>query len=1155
MKQQILPPGLFILILSGGLLFAQQGSPSKARIWEEEITLPSYLIGEHDKNPRFFFGNAYQGAQGRIYPYSSMQVLTNDRVEKSYKAVYLENEYLKISIVPEFGGKIFTALDKTNDYKFVYSQTVVKPVLIGMLGAWISGGVEWNAFHHHRNTSFLPVDYQIEENPDGSVTAWVGEIERRHRMKWRVGVTLHPGKSYIEATMVALNRSPLIHSMLYFANISVHTGDGYQVFFPPATEWVTQHAKREFASWPVAHETYNRVDFDALGSEYGTDGVDISKWENNIKQISYFAYNYEDDWVVGYDHGKEAGTCVLGDHHTAPGKKFWTTSAGPQGLVWDAILTDNDGPASELMIGGYSDNQPDYSWILPGETKAVTHYFFPVRNMFGGVKNASKEAALNLEIGEGNNAEIAIYATSRKNNVLVRLTDGEHIFLEETVTIGPDKVYNRKIRLPESVDSDHVVVSLMSEEGEEIISYCPEKTSPGAFPGYSYEGDLEKGSRTPMPEAVKTLLPPSEIESVEMLYLNGIRLEQFHNATLDPMPYFKEALRRDPEDFRVNTAVGINLLKKSLFDESKEHLQRAAKRATWNYTRPRDTEPFYYLGVLNKLTGNYKEAIDALNVSAWDYGYHSSAHHLLAEISCIEEAYGEALHHLDLSLSGNANNSKALGLRSAVMRRMGNASGAYELAKSSSSNDVLDFWSRNEIYLSLKELGKIKEAGTTLEELKVLMRDDVNSHLELAVDYGNCGMWDEAIDMTRRLIGIKREGHSTYPILYYYTAYCYEKKGDPENAGKYYDLAVQMPPDYCFPFRTEMIFVLRAAMEHNPGDAMAPYYLGNLLFDSQPEEAIRLWEKSKDLNSNFATVYRNLGRGYDKTHNNLEQSIGYYEKAVALDPDDSRVIFELDDVYKRSQEPPEIRLAFLQKHHDRVVKSGYLLPLEREIELYVITGQYDRALEFLRSFHLRRAEGGERVGYHAFVDANLLRGIKHMNERKFDKALADFHAAGEFPLNMEAAPQFANNRTTEVLCYKGTLYESMGKKKKAREAYELALKERISGRLGEHMYFRGYALKKLKREGEADDIFGRMIESGKRNLESVDATTGISFFAKFGDRLTDDERKAEAHYQIGLGLLGFEKLDEAEAEFEAAAQLDVNHIWSRAKISEIKLLK
>jgi len=355
-----------------------------------------------------------------------------------------------------------------------------------------------------------------------------------------------------------------------------------------------------------------------------------------------------------------------------------------------------------------------------------------------------------------------------------------------------------------------------------------------------------------------------------------------------------------------------------------------------------------------------------------------------------------------------------------------------------------------------------------------------------------------------------------------------------------------------------MIHVLKAAMEHNPKDDMAPYYLGNLLYDFQPEEAIRLWEKSKDLGTEHPTVFRNLGRAYDKTRNNTALSIEYYEKAVALNPQDSRVIFELEDVYKTAQEPLEKRLALLQKYHDNIVKSDYLLPLEREVELYVSLGQYEKALEIMKPFHFTRWEGRGNV-YTSYVDANLLQGISYTNKGQFDSALLNFNAAGEFPLSMEAAKPWTNSRIGQVLCYKGQMYEAMGEPKNAKKAYTEVLSERLSeGFRGSYSgfgiphYYRGHALKKLGRADEANTIFEGLITSGKRQLAAIESTTGMSFFAKFGDRLTNDVRKARAHYLIGLGMLGLDKTVGARTHFETAATLDINHVWSKAKLAEMK---
>ena len=273
-KLRILGVGLvlFLLVTAGAL--------AEVKIWEESVVLPTYKIGPADQNPRFYSGRVTQGAQGKVYPYPMWDVLTNEKSDRSYQMVYLENDYIKISVLPQFGGRIFSALDKTNNYNFFYKQSVIKPALIGTLGAWISGGVEWNFPHHHRPTTLLPVDYWIEKNADGSATLWTADTERRHRMRLYLAITLHPDKSYVEVTIHPFNRSPLVHSFLYFANPAVHVDPTYQVIFPPDVEYVTQHAKREFSEWPVSFSRYG-------GQPY--NGVDISQWKNLPRPVSFHA--------------------------------------------------------------------------------------------------------------------------------------------------------------------------------------------------------------------------------------------------------------------------------------------------------------------------------------------------------------------------------------------------------------------------------------------------------------------------------------------------------------------------------------------------------------------------------------------------------------------------------------------------------------------------------------------------------------------------------------------------------------------------------------------------------------------------------------------------------------------------------------------------
>ena len=315
-------------------------------------------------------------------------------------------------------------LDKTDNYNFVYRQHVIKPVLISILGAWISGGVEWNIPHHHRATTFDPVQYTVENNADGSKTVWVGELELRQRMRWAVGYTLRPGKSYLEAKLRILNREPEANTMLCFANVAVHVNDNYQIIFPPSTQFGTGHSKTAFQSWPI-----------------DDSGVDISWYKNHPTSGSVFAWNYADDFFAGYDHGKEAGIMSIADHNVVPGKKFFTW--GTRDTSWRDALTDSDGPYIELMAGAYSDNQPDYSWLQPYEVRSFSMNWYPFRGI-GGVKQANLEAAVNLEV-TNNTATVGFCTTSAHPEAKMMLKAGQKVLLEETSAINPGKPYVKQV--------------------------------------------------------------------------------------------------------------------------------------------------------------------------------------------------------------------------------------------------------------------------------------------------------------------------------------------------------------------------------------------------------------------------------------------------------------------------------------------------------------------------------------------------------------------------------------------------------------------------------------------------------------------------------------------------------------------------------------
>jgi tetratricopeptide (TPR) repeat protein len=1075
---------------------------------ETVIDIPTYRVDPPNPMPRYYEGRTHQGVQRRVYPYPMNDGLTNDKEDRSYPIIYLENEYLKVGIMPGLGGRIFSAVDKTNDYDFFYRQHVIKPSLIGMVGYWISGSNAWGFPHHHGPNTVKAMDYHIQKNPDKSQTVWIANTDQRHRMRILVGYTLFPDSSIIEMTIRPRNRTPIVNSFLFWANPSVHVDENYQVIFPPSVQYVTQHAKREMTTWPIADRRYNNFDY--------TD-VNISWWKNIGVPSSFFSWDPKEDYFGGYDHGKQAGTVWVGNHHTCPGMKFWAWGNNPAGDRANEGLTDEDGHYIELMAGAFTDNQPDYSWLQPYEMKDATMIWFPIREL-GGLKYANRNGALNLDVSSDNTtASLGVNTTSVFKQATVILTAAGQTLLKTTIDVGPERPFLTDVKLPEGVSEDDLSVTLLNDRNNVLLSYQPLEHKP---------------ADEPIPEPLQAPLPPEEVKTIEQLYLTGLRLDQFYNASVESEPYYREALRRDPGDYRVNTQLGILYLKRSLWKEARKHLQTAVDRITGNYTRPKDGEALYYLGVALRWLGHQDEAYTYFYKAAWSDAWHCPAYYQLAEIDCLRGDYEKAIEHLDRVLTTNVNHLKARNLKAAALRKTGQLKAALKIANNTRKMDVLDHQSANELILLQKAIGSDKESKNALEILDTIMRDDVQSYLELATDYSNFGFYDEAIDALERI----EAKNTQYPMVYYYLGYYWEKKGDADKAKHYYTIAGKKPHDYCFPFRAESIDVLQHAGAMVVDDARPPYYLGNLLYELQPENAICEWEKSRELDDTFYIVHRNLALGYEEVQADIPTALSSMEKAVECYRDDPRLLFELDALYEKNKVSPETRYASLKNNHDTAKRRHETLL--REATRAVQVADYERAIDILANHSFPQFEGG-REKQDTYQSAFVLRGMQKLNKDQATSALEDFKAAMDYPIG-----RWGRSRTAQFDYLMGKAHQQLGHEQTANKHFEKALEGDID-RSDEYIYYRGMALKELGKTDEAVALFNDLLDAARER-------TGSDFFRQFEGSRSKDMQKAHHHYLAGLAYDGLEMNAKAKDAFSEVLNFDPGHIWSRVHLDSLE---
>jgi tetratricopeptide (TPR) repeat protein len=1116
-----------ILLIYSQLSFAQ----SAVKIYEADEIIPTYAAGAPDPNPMFFFGKQSQGAEGQIYPYPLYDNLTNIRSNKTYHVVYLENEYIKISILPEIGGRLFSALDKTNNYDFIYRQSVIKPALIGLLGAWISGGIEWNIPHHHRASTFIPVQWSREDNPDGSKTIWVGELEVRQRMRWAVGYTLYPGSSVLECKMRIINRTPVEQTMLCFANVAVAPNENYQVIFPPSTQFSTGHSKRSFQPWPVTD-----------------NGVDVSWYKNNKSSSSWFCVNEKDDFVAGYDHGLNAGTMSVSDHNIVPGKKFFTWGVGS---MWDKILSDDGRPYLEIMVGAYSDNQPDYSWLQPFEERSFEINFYPFRGI-NGVKNANLNTAVNLDVKDGK-ALFGFYTTKTYSGAIASLKAGDKVLFEEKISINPGKPYSGQVTLPAGLD-EHVIRASLSAGGHELISYSPVNLVPA-----------------PRPAGTKIPLAPEEYKNDEELFLAGQRIDQFHNPSLDADPYWLEVLRRDSLNVAANTGMGILSIRNALYKEAEKYFDRSVLRLASQYTSPKNAEPYYYLGLALKGQARFDEASAAFYKSTWKQEWKSAGYFSVAQIAVMKGEFQSALNFVNRSLDANALNVRAYILKSAILRHLGRADEAAKVSAFARGKcDPLDAGLMAEQWLATKDQEIAKTLFSTLNNHQATAQ-------ETAAEYFDCGLWADGATVLQKSVASASDRNPVSPIIYYYLGYFEEKLGDMLKAADYRKQAALQSPLYVFPFQNENIIVLRSAIAADKNDARACFYLGNLLYDWQPEEATKLWEGSSVSDPGFSIIWRNLAIAYQhsQSDNSIPKAIASLEKAVAsADPYPSQFA-ELDRLYRSVNTPSEKRLAILEKNQNIIIKNDETLG--SLINLKTFAGKSDESIKLLQTRTFSIWEGGTPFNSgQAWVDANMVLGLKEYNAKKYKEAITCFESAQNLPENLRAEQRF-DQHNAMISYWKGCAYSGLGDETNARKAWNEVLEpvntilregiagggtaagggmsaggsRRMGGPLlqGEQRYYQALANQKLGKNEGIENIFNELITSAASVLNPEEnKVTDPTQVASQGQSVTNS---AIAHYNAGLGYSGLGIKLKAKEEFEAALKLQPDYLNARIALDQL----
>jgi tetratricopeptide (TPR) repeat protein len=1043
------------------------------KAWEGHITLPTYKLGPEDKNPPLLIKrkNPIHPGSSIIYPYPFQENLTTFREEKTWKALFLENDYLSLTILPELGGKLMSVADKTTNEEALYRNHVLKFARIGIRGAWVSGGIEWNFPNGHTVTTSTPIDYAVRENENRSATVVVSDIERVSRMKWSVALTLCEGCAFFETEIRLFNRTFLPNRFWFWSNSAAPASPGLE-FITSATKVMTL---TDVMNFPLHKE------------------VDLSWDRNHTAPQDLFSLNLKHDFVGWYNHDLDRGLIHYADRTEAQGRKFFTWGNSDDGKIWTELLTDEDGPYSEMQSARLP-TQRVWDLLAPFAVESWKEVWYPIRKI-GSPVYANKYAAVSIQPTDGSKKlRLGLHVTSSRSDTRMEITVGNKKLTAEKRNFSPGKPLVIEFPLKGfNYTGSNVNVSLTDKSGWNF---------------FQYRGSAVAQEEVPIRYRYK-IEPYAKTVRAEDQWLCGIDYEKVGDGESAKKAYEK-ALDVDPEFSPAALSLGILHLRQGYGTKAEGIFRELLKRNALV------DEAHFFLGSWLILSERFTMAEEEFMAISRSHVYGAAGSYLLGGLYLGGGDIEKAIEQLNKAHVLCPDNLDVLAFLACAYRKKQKFTEAESVLISLLKRDPTNFPALAETcFLSKNKDSSFKNESSEIEVKKAL-RNEPQSFIELACNYARFRLYSEALQVLSWFVNDNKE--KTYPLIYYYLGYLSEKVRKKKDAEKYYKLGAQSDPSFVFPHRLESELVLRGSLQTMPEDGFANYYLGNLLCSkNRPLEALRYWEASAGLVKNFSVVHRNLGRTYWKIMNDPDQAMTEYEKALEYDPEDYKLYYELDKLYE-AYGLEERRLNLIEKIPDQLLQNDMVA--ERAASFYTDVFEFEKAIEILEAttfFPWEAYTEGRRI----YEDAHMGRGVSLMRSGKMKEALESFQAVMIYPRNIGVGEPFRKSHA-EAHFRIGLAYKKMGDKGGAQKEWKKAAQEKHSD-INSLLYYEAMSLHYLGKEGQAEKVLTNLLTF----TQGPAAEAGLS--------------KAETLYLAGLAYKGLGKLVKSLEHFKKSLAEENSH--------------
>ncbi|WP_213990220.1 DUF5107 domain-containing protein [Sodalis sp. dw_96] len=1083
------------------------------RVWQESVSIPTYRTGEQDTHPMFLEHRVYQGSSGAVYPYGVIDTLTGEKSPREYQALWLENDYLRVMLLPELGGRIQRAYDKIRQRDFIYHNEVIKPALVGLLGPWISGGIEFNWPQHHRPTTYMPVDFRLQTGEDGACTIWLGEIEPMRGLQVMTGFTLYPDRALIEISARIFNGNDTPRPFLWWANPAVKGGDDHQSVFPPDVTAVFDHGKRDVSTFPIATGTYYKVDYSA--------GVDISRYKNIPVPTSYMAYKSDYDFVGAYSHNEQGGLLHIADHHVSPGKKQWTWGNCEFGRAWDRNLTDANGPYIELMTGVYTDNQPDFTWLDAGEEKRFVQNFLPY-NTLGMVQNASTDAALKLErTATGLTWGVYAVTTLHEYRLVIRVEGQSGPLFETAVNLTPAQAVQQDFA---GDFPGRLSIELLDNQGNMVLDYLEHHVTDA-----------------PLPSPAVPPRPAADINSADEAWFIGQHLDQYNHAGQGADDYYQRGLALDAGDYRCNLALAVKEYNRAEYRRAIDYADTALARGHRLNKNPRDGGASLIRACAHERLEQWEDAYEDFYRATWSGNGKEGGFFGLGRIAARRRLWRQALAFADQGLLSNGAHYGLLALRAAMLQRSG------RLADSLAYIDMqLQTYPLHYVLFALRYL--FDNRPEFLDELRRVTGGRGMNALAIANTLLSFGLRQEALTVLELL-----DSQETLPV---YLRAVLLKDSVPQ--AQYLALLGRARDNFSRWVRFPNQLAEAAMLEQVPECYFAHYLLGCFHYSKRSyERAVACWQRCLELQPSFAGAWRDLAVFYFNKRRDLAQAERCFQQAFTLAPTDARLLFEWDHLRKLCGVQPAERLTLLSAHLSVALKRDDLIA--ELLGLYNQLGQPEKAQELLRTHAFHPWEGGEGKVTAQYVITQLRQAHALLADGRTQAAMESLDAALHYPPNLGEG-RLVGQTDNDISFWQGVCAARSAQNQQAREYFQRAARGNsdinesryYNDQPVDYLFYQGAALMRLGQQPQAREIFTRMLDW---STKAINRPVGTDFFAVSLPDLvvldSDPQQNHEQHclFVSALAYLGLE--DGVRWQQQCAALLARNPNHDKAQIFSV----